>query len=134
VLTLANVANAGGQGLANAWTTYSSRRWKTDITTLDGALNKVQQLRGVYYRPVDDTSRQIGFIAEEVGEIIPEVVTYEENGTDARSMDYARLTAVLVEAVKEQAQIMNSMRAELEALKQEIKQTATSESSTRAAR
>jgi len=41
-------------------------------------------------------------IAEEVGKVVPEVVSYEANGKDARGIDYARLTALLVEAVKQQ--------------------------------
>ena len=49
-----------------------------------------------------DGKHDIGLIAEEVGEVIPEVVAYEENGKDAKSVDYARLVAVLIEAVKEQ--------------------------------
>jgi hypothetical protein len=52
-------------------------------------------------------------IAEDVGKVIPEVVAYEENGIDAQSLDYARLTAVLVEAVKEQ-------QGQIEGLKERI--------------
>ena len=48
------------------------------------------------------SKHDIGLIAEEVGEVVPEVVAYEENGVDAKGVDYARLTAVLIEAVKEQ--------------------------------
>ena len=42
----------------------------------------------------------VGMIAEEVGEVLPEIVGYEENGRDATGMDYSRLTPLLVEAVK----------------------------------
>jgi len=44
----------------------------------------------------------MGMIAEEVGEVIPEVVEYEDNGVDATAMSYSRLVALLVEAIKEQ--------------------------------
>ncbi len=44
----------------------------------------------------------MGVIAEEVGAVVPEVVSYEENGKDARGVDYSRLTALLIEATKEQ--------------------------------
>jgi hypothetical protein len=40
-------------------------------------------------------------IAEEVGQVLPEIVNYEENGTDANGMDYSKLTPLLVEAVNE---------------------------------
>ena len=43
----------------------------------------------------------VGMIAEEVGEVLPEIVEYEENGIDATGMDYGMLAPLLVEAVKE---------------------------------
>ncbi len=87
--------------IADAWTTYSSRRWKTNIQRIEGALDKIQRLRGVSYEWKKNRKPDIGLIAEEVGEVVPEVVAYEENGVDAQSVDYARLVAVLIEAVKE---------------------------------
>ena len=56
-------------------------------------------------------------IAEEVGEVIPELVAYEENGVDAKSVDYARLTALLIEAVKEQQAQISELKGQLEVLK-----------------
>ncbi len=47
----------------------------------------------------------MGMIAEEVGEALPEIVNYEENGIDAIGMDYSKLTPLLVEAV-------NALRSE----------------------
>jgi len=95
-----------GQGLGNAfadgWSTYSSRRWKTNIQTLPNALEKVEQLRGVAYDLKGSGKHEIGVIAEEVGQVVPEVVSFEENGKDAQGVDYSRLTALLIEAVKEQ--------------------------------
>jgi hypothetical protein len=44
----------------------------------------------------------VGVIAEEVGAVVPEVVTWEKDGKDAQSVDYGRLTALLIEATKEQ--------------------------------
>ena len=57
---------------------------------------------GVDFTWKSDDTKDIGFIAEDVGEIIPEIVSFEENGIDASSMDYPKLTALLVEAVKAQ--------------------------------
>ncbi len=82
--------------------TSSSKRWKKNIQTLTGSLDTIRRLRGVAYDQQEDDRRAIGLIAEEVGAVIPEIVTYEDNGTDARGVDYSRLVAVLVEAVKEQ--------------------------------
>jgi len=52
-----------------------------------------------------------------VGEIVPEVVAYEENGVDARSVDYARLVALLIEGRKEQAREIAELRAAVAALR-----------------
>lgn len=107
ILTLPDIAGVDGRGLANAWNVYSSRRWKDSIETITGALDKVSRLRGVSYVHKSDRTPDIGLIAEEVGEVIPEVVQYEANGLDAQSVDYARLVALLIEAVKQQqAQIV----------------------------
>ncbi len=90
--------------------TPSSRRWKTNIQPLQAALSKVKQLRGVSYELKEDSKHNIGLIAEEVGEVIPEVVTYEETGKDALGLDYGRLVAVLIEAVKEQQQQIEELK------------------------
>ncbi|TAJ98429.1 hypothetical protein EPO44_11635, partial [bacterium] len=119
-LDLPNVPNSGGQGRANAWVTYSSIRWKENIRTIDHALEKVGRLRGVYYDAKDNNKHNIGVIAEEVGKVLPEIVDYEENGKDARAVDYARLTAVLIEAVKGQQSQIRELKAEVEGLKAKL--------------
>jgi hypothetical protein len=100
--------------IADAWTVYSSRRWKTNIQTLKNPLGKVQRLRGVSYQWKADGKQDMGLIAEEVGQVIPEVVAYEENGKDAKSVDYARLVAVLIEAMKEQQREIEVLKARVE--------------------
>ena len=106
--------------IADAWTTYSSRRWKANIKRIDGALDKVQRMRGVSYDWKADGKHDIGLIAEEVGEVIPEVVAYEHNGKDAKSVDYARLVAVLIEAVKEQQKIIDEQNSKIAAIEARI--------------
>ncbi len=103
--------------IADAWTTYSSRRWKTNIQPLQGSLEKVMRLQGVSYDEIEGGKHNIGVIAEEVGAVVPEVVAYEENGVDAKSVDYARLTALLIEAVKEQQKTIEQLKSEIEQLK-----------------
>jgi len=98
------IASGAGKAIADGWSTYSSRRWKTNIQTLHGALAKVEQLRGVSYDLKANGKHEIGVIAEEVGAVVPEVVSYEENGKDTQGVDYSRLTALLIEATKEQQQ------------------------------
>jgi hypothetical protein len=103
--------------IADAWTTYSSRRWKINIQPLQGSLAKVMQLQGVSYDQKEGSKHDIGLIAEDVGKVVPEVVAYEDNGVDAKSIDYARLTALLIEAVKEQQKTIDELKSELDGLK-----------------
>lgn len=102
--------------VADAWTVYSSRRWKTDVAVIEDAVANVEALRGVTYRWKETGVADIGLIAEEVGAVFPEIVTWEENGVDAQSVDYARLVAVLIEAVKAQQVVLDSRGAEVSAL------------------
>ncbi|MEK7646850.1 MAG: tail fiber domain-containing protein, partial [Patescibacteria group bacterium] len=81
------------------WTNNSDARLKKDITTLDNSLSKVLQLRGVNFAWKSDASStpQIGFLAQEVLPIVPQVVTQGRDGYYA--MSYASLTALLVNAI-----------------------------------
>ncbi len=106
------VGQGQGNVVADGYTTYSSRRFKTNIQTLPEALDKVEKLRGVSYTLKATGKHEIGVIAEEVGKVVPEVVTYEKNGVDAQSVDYNRLTALLIEATKQQQAEIASQRAE----------------------
>lgn len=115
-LQLPNEADSMGTGMAYAWNTYSSIRWKENINPIDHALDKVLSLRGVYFDWRENKKHDIGMVAEEVGKVIPEVVTYEENGNDAQGLDYAKLTALLVEAMKEQQKEIDLLKAKIEKL------------------
>ncbi len=106
-----------GQGLGNAyadgWSTYSSRRFKTNIHPLTNALATVEQLQGVSYDLKATGKHEIGVIAEDVGKVVPEVVSYEANGKDAQGVDYSRLTALLIEAVKQQQKQIAAQRRQI---------------------
>jgi hypothetical protein len=104
---------AGGPGINYGYS--SSKRWKTDITPIDDPLDKVMNLRGVYYNwdKEHGGKHDIGMIAEEVGKILPEIVAYEPDGQNASGMDYGKLTPLLIEAVK-------ALKAENDTLKRRI--------------
>jgi uncharacterized coiled-coil protein SlyX len=107
------IAQGAGPAISDGWNTYSSRRWKTNIQTLHDALGKVEQLRGVSYDLKANGKHEVGVIAEEVGAVLPEIVTWEENGKDARSVDYTRLTALLIEATKEQQALIEKQQEQI---------------------
>jgi hypothetical protein len=117
-ITLPNIANNSGKGYGNAWIDASSIRWKENISQIENPLDKIMALRGVYFDWKKNKKHDMGMIAEEVGEVVPEVVDFEENGIDAQGLSYARLTALLVEAMKEQQKEIESLREEINALKQ----------------
>lgn len=91
----------------------SSIRFKDNVVTVTDSLNKVLELRGVTYTRKGTQVAEMGVIAEEVEKIIPEVVKYE-NG-DIEGVNYGRLTAVLIEAVKEQQKQINELKELLNA-------------------
>jgi hypothetical protein len=105
------IARDNGNAVADGWATYSSRRWKTNIETLHGALGKVEKLRGVSYDLKSNGKHEIGVIAEEVGAVIPEIVQWEKNGKDAESVDYTRMVALLIEGMKEQQALIHKQQA-----------------------
>jgi hypothetical protein len=114
------IAKTAGLAISDGWATYSSRRWKTNIRPIHNALGMVEQLRGVSYDLKGSGKHEIGVIAEEVGAVVPEVVSYEENGKDARGVDYSRLTALLIEAVKQQQREIRDLKSELRATRQTL--------------
>lgn len=115
------IGRGSGRAIADGWSVYSSRRWKANIHTLEGALGKVGRLRGVSYDVEATGKREVGVIAEEVGAIVPEVVTWEENGKDAQGVDYSRLTALLIEATKEQQALIQKQQAQIDQLILQVK-------------
>jgi len=80
-------------------TAYSDERLKDNIQTLENGLDKVNQLRGITYTRKE--KENIGVVAQEVEKILPEIVLTADDEMGTKSVDYSRLTAVLIEAVKE---------------------------------
>jgi hypothetical protein len=111
-LDLPNIANADGRGRANRWDTYSSARWKHNVQPIENALDKVLQLRGVTFDWNADNggAHDVGFIAEEVGSVVPELVTWEADGKNAQGLAYDRVTALTVEAIKDQQRQIDELR------------------------
>lgn len=77
----------------------SDEKLKKDISTIDGALDKVKQLRGVDYTWKESEEKSKGVIAQELQEVFPELVSESESGL---SVNYNGIIGVLIEAIKEQ--------------------------------
>jgi len=95
--------DGSGNAIANGVTLTSSRRFKENVAPIANALDKVSRLQGVTFDWNKDRGGKsdIGFVAEDLGKVLPELVLWEKNGTDAVGLEYANVTAVAVEAIKE---------------------------------
>lgn len=102
---------------ANGVIQTSDARLKTDIINLKYGLGELMQLRPVSYRWKDKTgTAKIGLIAQEVQQVIPEVVSgNEENGN--LGMNYAELVPLLINSIKELKQEVDDLKKKLEAKK-----------------
>ena len=85
----------------------SDLRLKKDIKPLKSALSTLGKLQGKSYRWKDNNEPDIGLIAQELEKAIPELVKTDNQGY--KSIVYQKLTAVLIEAVKEQQQEINNL-------------------------
>lgn len=101
---------------------YSDIRVKENISPITSALSKVLSLNGYYYNRTDlkDKSIKVGFIAQEVMKVVPELVTYNPL-EDRYAVSYGNSTALLVEAIKEQQAQIDTQSAQITELMEIIK-------------
>tara|TARA_R110002153_G_scaffold1580_6_gene8083 strand:+ start:5221 stop:6165 length:945 start_codon:yes stop_codon:yes gene_type:complete len=126
-LTLANTASNDGKGIAYAWATYSSERYKENIKTINEPLVTLSKIRGVTFDWKNSGQPDYGFIAEEVGEHIPEVVDWEEDSDAAKGMYYQKVIPILVESIKEQQEQIKNQKNEINQLKEMIEKMKNTE-------
>ena len=106
---------------------YSDERLKDFGGKIDGALDKVMALNGYYYTGNDRAKelgfegdhKQVGVSAQEVMKVMPEVVQdapinskSEEDGLDYKTVQYERLVPLLIEAIKELKQEINTLKGD----------------------
>jgi len=96
---------------ATTFNSLSDIRAKENIETLTNSLNKVIALRGVSFTLKESGDESIGVIAQEVEEIVPEVVN--TGSDDYKSVSYGNLVGLLIEAVKEQQYQIDELRQQL---------------------
>lgn len=118
-----------GDIIANSIAGSSDLRFKTNITPIINPLQKVMQLRGVTFdwktkefpSRTFSENRSLGFIAQEVEEVLPEVVQTENTSEGYKSVQYDKVVALLVEAIKEQQKQIQSLQKEIKKLKKRKK-------------
>ncbi len=110
-----------GDIIANSIAGSSDLRYKTNIRPVYNALDKVKALRGIYFNWNKEafpdknfgTKDELGFIAQEIENVVPEIVTKDNTKEEYRSVKYDKLVALLVEAIKEQQIQIDSLKIAL---------------------
>jgi len=100
-------------GTVNAanFNTTSDATLKTNVEPLTGSLDAVKAMRGVSYDWIENGNSEVGVIAQEVEEVIPDVVSTNDQGI--KSVKYGNLVGVLIEAIKEQQAQIDELKARL---------------------
>ncbi len=104
-LTVQDSVYVGGNVSASAYTTRSDYNLKDDIFDLKYGLNDVLKLQPVEYTYKSNGSKQIGFIAQDIGTILPEVVSFEES----MSVNYQAIIPILTKAIQEQQALIKAL-------------------------
>jgi len=109
-MTTANMTISG------TLTQLSDLRLKENIVEIGDCISKVKAMRGIYYNRTDFNTEvtKVGVIAQEVEKVLPELVLHNEEGQ--KSVAYAELSAVLINAIKEQQVMIDDLKSRLQIL------------------
>jgi len=118
---------AGNAYSTGSWS-GSDIRWKKDVEPLTNSLEKISMLNGVsYYWRTDEfpdmnfsEKKQIGLISQDVEKIVPEIVSTSSDGY--KSISYEKISAILIEAVKELKEQNRLLQKKVESLEKEVRQ------------
>ncbi len=116
------IVNGSGT-VSGTWTVLSDERFKKNIEPIQNGLDIIEQLNPVKYDLRKDEfpdkkfsdKRQVGLIAQEVEKVFPEVVSTDAEGY--KSVDYAKINVLLIDAIKEQQKSIELLKKEIEFLK-----------------
>lgn len=108
-LTISGDLTVTGDAAAANFNSTSDARLKDNIETINNAIDKVSQLRGVSYDK--DGRRQIGVIAQETELVIPEVVTTNDDGF--KTVAYGNIVGLLIEAVKDLQMQVDTLKGQI---------------------
>jgi sugar lactone lactonase YvrE len=108
-----NITASGNINASGTVTSSSDIRIKTNIVKIDSPLEKISNMRGVYYNRIDDSNanpaRHVGVIAQEIESVFPEVVSTDNSEEKNKSVAYGNIVALLIEAVKAQQSTIDSL-------------------------
>jgi hypothetical protein len=126
-VTSGNASPGTGAQLSNgatSWSATSDRRAKSNILPIPYGLKSVMALKPSVYNYKGNSYTSLGLIAQDVLEVVPEVVDkteYDKNSNEYMGIRYTELVPVLVKAIQEQQAIIEQQTKEIGALKDEVK-------------
>jgi hypothetical protein len=110
--------------IAGSLTELSDKRLKENIVNIENVLSNVLDINPVYFEFKDKKShpsgRHIGFVAQEIEPLFPELIQKDSKGY--LSIEYSNMTAILLQAIKEQQEIINEQNKKNEELELQLKQ------------
>ena len=108
-------AGDGTDAIANAWVTFSDERFKDNIRDIHGALEAILNLRGVEFTWKKSGQKSVGFIAQEVDKVLPQIVVKGKDGY--LGLDYTKVIPYLVESIKELNRRIDELGGGIEPMK-----------------
>jgi hypothetical protein len=107
---IGQIAGTVGTAIAS-----SSKRYKDDIEPIDSASERLERIPGVRFRYKGSDRPEVGVIAEDVDEVLPEAVVRDEQGRPDE-VDYAKVIPLVLEATREQGQAIREIQSQIEQL------------------
>ncbi len=113
-------AGDGSEARANGWYMFSDARLKTNLKEIDKPIEKLEAIHGYYFNWKDgeDQSLQVGVLAQEIEEVLPEIVSTDAEGY--KSVDYSKITALLIEVNKQQQEINKKLEKQNQQLNERL--------------
>jgi len=101
-------------------TDVSDQRLKENIVGINNSISKIQGINGVYFNMIGSDKRELGVIAQNVQQVLPEAISVVDPEKGYLGVDYTSLVPVLVEAIKEQQRQIQALRQDIEQLERNL--------------
>ncbi len=116
-----SLGGGGGANTGSTWSTFSDARLKTNVVDLDYGLDTVMAMKPVAFDWIDEAQRaeqvhQVGFLAQEVEALVPELVSTADDEMGTKSLAYGQMAPILVKAIQELKAENDALKARVEAL------------------
>lgn len=116
------------KAVAYGYATYSDERLKTSIQPLTVGIETLMQLQPAMFRWIDEPDTgdvpplpQLGFLAQQVEQVLPSVVFAPKSQKDAYAMDYSKLIPVITKAMQQQQELIEKIQERLKVLENKLK-------------